>query len=77
MSEKTSPPKVWGLRTPAFFERCEGERITVHLVNGATLQGELTGVDTYDLFLQDGDGAGPLVMVPKHAVLFIALDNGG
>jgi len=31
--------KYWGLRELSFFERCEGETITVRLMTGKTLPG--------------------------------------
>jgi sRNA-binding regulator protein Hfq len=73
MDKETQYPKTWGLRTAAFFARCEGEKIDVHLMNGGQIQiieGELLGVDTYDIFLK---ALGGTVMVPKHGVLFILL----
>ena len=75
MSEKEAKAKpilFWGLRAAAFYERCEGETITVHLVNGEDLRGELLGVDTYDITLDPGDSR--RLLVPKHAVAYVALE---
>ena len=47
MSERPKPIERWGLRSAAFYERCEGEMITVRLVTGEALHGELLGIETW------------------------------
>jgi RNA chaperone Hfq len=70
---KAKPILFWGLRAAAFYERCEGEVVTVHLVNGEDLAGEIVGVDQYDVVLNPGDGR--RLLIPKHAVAYVALDG--
>jgi len=70
MSEKKLI-ETWGLRAAAFYERCEGETIIVHLMSGEALRGELLGVDRYDVTLDPGDGT--TLLVPKHAIVYVVL----
>jgi len=70
---KPKPIQFWGLRAAAFYEQCEGETITVHLINGEDLRGELLGVDQYDVVLDPGDGLE--LLVPKHAIAYVALEG--
>ena len=66
----------WGLRELSFFERCEGETITVRLMTGETLAGELLGVDKYNVTVRPA-GAASTLLVPKHAVAWVELAEGG
>jgi len=74
MAQKQTTVERWGLRAAEFYARCEGETITVALLTGREFTGELAGVDTYDLALRP-DGWSALLLVPKHAVAYIVLEE--
>jgi len=71
MSEKGKTVQYWGLRSATFYERCEGEDITIHLMIGEELRGELLGVDRYDVTLASDDGK--TLLIPKHAIAYVVL----
>jgi sRNA-binding regulator protein Hfq len=62
------PPDIWGTSSAAFYAELEGEAIDVELITGAQLTGLLSGVDRYDLFLEQADGNE--VLVAKGAIAF-------
>jgi len=70
MSEKKTI-QYWGLRSADFYERCEGEVITIHLMTSEELHGELLGVDRYDVTFAPSDGK--TLLIPKHAIAYVAL----
>jgi sRNA-binding regulator protein Hfq len=74
MSEETKSaekiPGRWGLREPQFFFDCEGERVTLHLCNGETLTGYITGLDMYGIGFE-ADGAPRAAWIMKHAIAYI------
>lgn len=56
-----SPVANWRLRT--------NRQVTVVLADGKALKGELTGVDTYKLFVKQSDGLE--VMINKGAIKYL------
>lgn len=61
------PPAHWGGSEAQFWAKLEGEFITLKMRTGETITGELTGVDTYCIFVErDGKD----VMIQKHAIEF-------
>ena len=65
------PPQIpvrWGTSAARFYERAEGEDITLHLITGEVLGGILVGVDTYDVFIEREK---TVLLVTKHAVTWI------
>ncbi|HTP11145.1 MAG TPA: hypothetical protein VMP08_22980 [Anaerolineae bacterium] len=63
------PPDIWGTSSAAFYAELEGEAIDIQLITGAHLTGLLSGVDRYDLFLEQPDGHE--VLVSKGAIAFV------
>ena len=63
------PPDIWGTSSAAFYAELEGEAIDVELITGARLTGLLSGVDRYDLFLEQADGNE--VLVAKGAIAYV------
>ena len=61
-------PDIWGTSSAAFYAELEGEAIVVQLLTGACLTGLLSGVDRYDLFLEQADGRE--VLVAKGAIAY-------
>jgi sRNA-binding regulator protein Hfq len=61
-------PVRWGTSAARFYERAEGEEITLHLITGEVLAGILVGVDTYDVFIEREK---TVILVTKHAVTWI------
>lgn len=59
-------PAIWGTSSAAFYAELEGEMIEVQLITGARLTGLLSGVDRYDLFIEQTDGSE--VLVAKGAI---------
>lgn len=67
----TKPPQIpvrWGTSAAKFYERAEGEEITLHLVTGEVITGVLVGVDTYDVFIEHET---TVLLVTKHAITWI------
>lgn len=63
------PPDIWGTSSAAFYAELEGEAIEVQLITGSRLIGLLSGVDRYDLFLEQTSGNE--VLVSKGAIAFV------
>lgn len=63
------PPDIWGTSSAAFYAELEGEAIEVQLITGTHLTGLLSGVDRYDLFLEQTSGHE--VLVSKGAIAFV------
>ena len=62
-------PDIWGTSSAAFYAELEGEAIDVQLITGTRLTGLLSGVDRYDLFLEQPGGQE--VLVSKGAIAFV------
>ncbi len=63
------PPDIWGTSSAAFYAELEGEAIEVQLITGSRLTGLLSGIDRYDLFLEQAGGHE--VLVSKGAIAFV------
>ncbi len=74
-SDKQPPriPAIWGTSSAAFYADLEGETIVLHLITGDCLSGVLSGVDRYDLFLEQADGSE--VLVAKGAIAHAQRDR--
>jgi sRNA-binding regulator protein Hfq len=63
----------WGTSSQTFFNDAEGETLTVHLMTGDTVTGELIGLDTFDIvILPEG---GNKIIVPKHAIAYAHIED--
>ena len=62
------PTGRWGLSEVKFYADREGEVVAIHLRDGATLTGELVGVDNFTLAIAS---EGKTVLVLKHAIDWI------
>jgi len=65
------PLDEWGTSALQFYAYVENKQIVIHLRSGQALNGELVGVDTYDLVLERQDSN--KVLIPKHAIEWIEL----
>lgn len=52
-------------KMPEFVKRFLHKTVSITLINGSTISGELTGFNNYELMLDEK------TLVPKHAVLFL------
>jgi sRNA-binding regulator protein Hfq len=50
-----------------YLAALEGKQVTVVMTDGKAMKGELTGVDTYEVFLRQSNGLE--VMIKKGAIL--------
>lgn len=66
---KTKRPDNWGTSTAAFYAELEGEPIRVQLVTGEVITGQLSGVDRYDVFIEQTDG--DEVLISKGAIAWV------
>jgi len=67
--EKKKPKRNWGQNQANYLAALKGKQVTVVFANGKALKGELTGVDTYELFLRQANGLE--VMISKGAVKYL------
>ena len=67
-------PETWGLQPQAFLARLEEKPVTVALVNGMKYAGRLVGVGKYDLLVRQSSGL--VLLIPKHAVIYLAPGAG-
>jgi sRNA-binding regulator protein Hfq len=68
--EKAKKPKRnWGQNQAEYLAAMEGKQVTVVFADGKALKGELTGVDTYELFIKQANGLE--VMISKGAIKYV------
>jgi len=67
--EKKKPKRNWGQSQAGYLAALEGKQVTVVLIDGKALKGELTGVDTYELFIKQSNGLE--VMINKGAIKYL------
>jgi sRNA-binding regulator protein Hfq len=68
--EKAKKPKRnWGQNQAEYLAAMEGKQVTVVFADGKALKGELTGVDTYELFIKQANGLE--VMISKGAIKYL------
>ncbi len=67
-------PARWGGSEAQFWAKLEGELVTLKMRDGSVITGNLTGVDTYCIFVER-DGID--VMIQKHAIEFAFAGLGG
>ena len=58
---KTRGPDSWGTSTAAFYAELEGEPIRAQLITGEVITGRLSGLDRYDVFIEQADGDEALI----------------
>ena len=66
---KTRGPDSWGTSTAAFYAELEGEPIRAQLITGEVITGRLSGVDRYDVFVEQADG--DEVLISKGAIAWV------
>ena len=68
--KKTEKPKRnWGQSQAGYLAALEGKQVTLVFADGKAIKGELTGVDTYELFVKQANGLE--VMINKGAVKYV------
>ena len=60
--------KTWGQTQTQYLRSLQGKRVTIAFLDGKGIQGELTGVDTYDIFVRTNDKE---VMISKGSIRYI------
>ncbi len=69
-AEKARKPKRnWGQSQAEYLAALQGKQVTVVFAGGKALKGELTGVDTYELFIKQSNGLE--VMISKGAIKYL------
>ncbi len=68
-NEKDKSKRNWGQSQAAYLAALEKKWIKIAFLDGKTLKGILTGVDTYELFVKPQRG--PEVLVSKGAIKYI------
>lgn len=63
------PKRNWGQSQAKYLAALEDRQVTVVFADGKALKGELTGVDTYELFIRQANGLE--VMVSKGAIKYL------
>ena len=61
--QKTKPPRTRGQNQAAYLGALQDRWVKIGFIDGKTLKGVLTGVDTYELFVAPAHG--PEVMIAK------------
>ena len=72
MAEKKGKPKTprnWGQNQAEYLAALEDQWVKVGFIDGKSIKGVLTGVDTYDVFVKPVGG--PEVMVGKAGLKYI------
>jgi len=67
--KKKKPKRNWGQNQAEYLASLEGKQVTVVFADGKALKGELTGVDTYELFIKQSKGLE--VMTNKGAIKYL------
>ena len=67
--KQKKPKRNWGQNQASYLAALEGKQVTVAFADGKALRGELTGVDTYELFIKQSNGLE--VMVSKGAIRYL------
>ena len=67
--EKKKPKSNWGQNQAAYLAALQGRQVTVVFLDGKALKGELTGVDTYELFVKQPNGLE--IMISKGAIKYL------
>jgi len=67
--KKKKPKRNWGQNQAEYLAALEGKQVTVVFADGKALKGELTGVDTYELFIRQSKGLE--VMINKGAIKYL------
>ena len=63
------PKRNWGKSQADYLAALESKQVTVVFVDGKALKGELTGVDTYEIFIRQANGLE--VMISKGAIKYL------
>ena len=63
------PGTTQGTSQARYLAGLQGRVITVAFLDGKGVRGKLTGVDTFDIFLQRFNSQE--IMIPKHAIKYI------
>jgi small nuclear ribonucleoprotein (snRNP)-like protein len=74
LSRKPPPPgpsrgPAWGQNQALYLAALRGRQVAVVFGDGKALVGELTGVDTYNLFIRQASGLE--VMINKGAIKYL------
>ena len=69
MSDEKKPKRNWGQSQAGYLSALEGKQVTAVFADGKAMKGELTGVDTYELYIRQSNGLE--VMINKGAVKYL------
>ena len=72
--KQKKPKRNWGQSQAGYLAALEGKQVTVVLADGKALKGELTGVDTYELFIRQSNGLE--IMINKGAIKYLHPSKG-
>jgi sRNA-binding regulator protein Hfq len=68
-NDEKKPKRNWGQSQAEYLAALEGKQVTVVFMDGKAMKGELTGVDTYELYIRQSNGLE--VMINKGAVKYL------
>lgn len=57
------------MQSADFYYQLEGQHVTIALVTGKALKGELIGADTYDIIIRQSSGLE--VLIVKGAIAYV------
>jgi len=63
------PKRNWGQSQAGYLAALEGKQVAVVFGDGKAMKGELTGVDTYEIFIKQANGLE--VMISKGAIKYL------
>ena len=67
--QKKKPKRNWGQSQAGYLAALEGKQVAVVFSDGKAMKGELTGVDTYEVFIKQSNGLE--VMINKGAIKYL------
>ena len=67
--KKKKPKRNWGQNQAEYLAALKGKQVTVVFLDGKAMKGELMGVDTYELYIQQSNGLE--VMINKGAIKYL------
>jgi sRNA-binding regulator protein Hfq len=68
-NDEKKPKRNWRQSQAGYLAALKGKQVAVAFPDGEALKGELTGVDTYELFIKQSQGLE--VMVSKGAIKYL------
>jgi len=69
MTDEKKPRRNWGQSQAEYLAALEGKQVTMVFMDGKAMKGELTGVDTYEIYVRQPNGLE--VMISKGAIKYL------